>query len=299
MRQISLFDDFVTDEREDKTIRTDWLLIDGNNLLNRAFYATANNKFTAPDGTPTNAVSLFLRMALNYQKQFNTNIVVFFDKGKGFRKKLYPEYKEGRNETPELLERQFPVIREVLTSAGIPYFWNDDLEADDLIGAACNSLSGHKYILSNDKDLLQLIRNDVTVVVRRKNNEDILMTPHQFSLEWDELIPQQIVDIKSLAGDTSDNIKGVPGVGNKGALKIIKHFGCVEKIEMPFPKEIKRYEKKFDDNGMKEALFAKQLTTLKVDTPLQIKEYEINESGLIKICEKLAMKSIIDLIMYY
>jgi len=126
-----------------------------------------------------------------------------------------------------------------------------------------------------------------------------MMTPQQFSLEWDGLNPQQIVDIKALAGDDSDNIKGVNGIGDKGALGIIKHFGYIEQIVMPFPKEIKRYEKKFEGTGMSDALFAKELTTLKVDTPLQIKEYEINESGLIKICEKFAMKSIINLIMYY
>lgn len=166
------------------------------------------------------------------------------------------------------------------------------------IGAACNSLSGHKYILSNDKDLLQLVREDVTVVVR-KNKVDVMVTPHQFSLDWEGLNPPQIVDIKALAGDVSDNIIGVTGIGDKGALKIIKHFGCVEKIVMPFPKEIKRYEKKFEGSGMSDAFFAKKLTTLKVDTPLQIKEYEINESGLINICEKYAMKSIINLIMYY
>lgn len=298
MRQISFFDDVLKEEKKIEVSKKNWLLIDGNNLLNRAYYATANNIKLSPDGTPTNGVTQFLRMSLNYQKQFNANIVVFFDKGKGFRKKLYPAYKEGRNETPELLERQFPVIREVLTAAGIPYFWSDDLEADDLIGAACQSLIGHKYILSNDKDLLQLIREDVTVVVRRKS-DDVFITPQQFSLEWAALTPQQIVDIKALAGDTSDNIKGVPGIGDVGALKIIKHFGSVEKIKVPFPSEIKRYEKKFDDNGMNEALFAKKLTTLKVDTPLQIKEYEINETGLIKICERFAMKPIIDLIMYY
>lgn len=298
MRQISLFDGIFTEEKTGLTGRTSWLLIDGNNLLNRAYYATENNIKPSPDGTPTNGITQFLRMTLNYQKQFNANIVVFFDKGKGFRKKLYPAYKEGRNETPELLTQQFPVLREVLSAADIPYFWNDDLEADDLIGAACNSLSGQKYILSNDKDLLQLIRDDVTVVVR-KNKEDVLMTPQQFMFDWDGLIPQQVVDFKALAGDTTDNISGVTGIGDKGALKIIKHFGCVEKIVMPFPKEIKRYEKKFEGNGMKDALFAKKLTTLKVDTPLQIKEYEINETGLIKACEKLAMKSIINLIMYY
>lgn len=298
MIQISLFDDVCTEGNSQLKGKNNWLLIDGNNLLNRAYYATEKKMKPAPDGTFTNGVTMFLKMALNYQNQFNANIVVFFDKGKGFRKKLYPEYKEGRSETPIELVQQFPVIRDVLSAADIPYFWSDDLEADDLIGAACNSLIGHKYVLSNDKDLLQLISEDVTVVVRRKS-DDILMTPHQFALEWENLLPQQIVDIKALAGDTSDNIKGVSGVGDKGALGIVKHFGSVERIEKPFPKELKRYEKKFDGEGMNDAIFAKQLTTLKVDTPLQIKEYEINASGLIRICEKLEMKSVINLIMYY
>lgn len=292
MNQLSLFAEVELEERE---AYRNWVLIDGNNLMNRCYHATAKKIMKAPDGRPTNGVQLFIKMTLNYQEQYQANIAVFFDKGKGFRKKLYPEYKEGRKEKPEDLKLQFPVIREVLTAAGIPYFWNDELEADDLISAACNSLDGHKYIISNDADLLQVLREDVSVVVRKKNG-DVIMTPEIFRSEWQGLEPKQVVDIKAIAGDTSDNIPGVNGVGEVGAFNLIKHFGSVEAIQLPFPKGLGVSEKKFEDGVLEKALFWKQLTTLKSCTPLQIKEYEINKSGLVAISERLAMRSVINLV---
>lgn len=293
MEQISLFEEYLVDE---KPSYKNWLLIDGNNLLNRTYFATmSGKKLSAPDGRPTTAAVSFLRMMLNYQMQYKANIAVFFDKGKGFRKQLYPAYKEGRNETPELLVQQFPLMREILTAAEIPYFWNDELEADDLIGAACQSLTGHKYILSNDKDLLQLLKDDVSVIAR-KGSDDVVMTPALFIQDWEGLSAAQIVDIKALAGDSSDNIPGVQGIGDTGAIKIVKHFGTIENITFPFPSDLKRYEKKFEDGGMKNALFFKELTTLKVSAPLQLNIYNVNDKGLKAMCKTLAMKSIVDML---
>lgn len=292
MNQLALFD---VEELEEKETYFNWVLIDGNNLMNRCYHATANQNMTAPDGRPTNAVQLFVKMMLNYQKQYQANLAVFFDKGKGFRKKLYPEYKDGRKPKDDRLKLQFPLIREILTAAAIPYFWNDELEADDIISSACNSLPGHKYVISNDADLLQVIRDDVSVIVRKKK-DDVIMTPEVFRTEWDGLEPKQVVDIKALAGDSSDNIPGVVGIGDVGAFKLIKHFGKVENISLPFPKELKSNEKKFGEGVLEKAIFWKKLTTLVSNTPLQIKEYEINKKGLIAICEQLAMKSVINFV---
>ncbi|MBM7607259.1 DNA polymerase-1 [Lysinibacillus composti] len=292
LEQISLFDELIIEKKEGYS---NWVLVDGNNLLNRCYYPTENSNQSAPDGRPTNAVTLFVKMILGYQKDYSANIAVFFDKGKGFRKKLYPPYKEGRKETPERLKLQFPLIREVLAAASIPYFWDEQLEADDLIAAACKSLSGHKYVISNDKDLLQVLSDDVTVVVRN-GSKDKFMTPEQFALDWEGLEPKQICEIKALAGDSSDNIPGVVGIGDTGAMAIIKQFGCVENITLPLTNNLKRYDKKFEGSAMEDAKFFKELTTLKSCTPLQINKYEINKKGLYAISEQLAMRSIINLL---
>lgn len=297
MRQLTLFEVGNQEPNQERTAPTitkkNWILIDGNNLLNRAFYATKNNQLTAPDGTPTNAVTTALRMILNYIPIYNATPVVFFDKGKGFRKELYPAYKEGRSETPAELEPQFLILREILNTAAIPYFWDDSLEADDLIGAACNSLSGHKYIISNDKDLLQLIKPDVSVI-SRKEKEDVEITEEIFKELYEGLEPAQITDLKAIAGDNSDNIKGVPGVGDKGAMLLVKHYGSVECIAAvkEFPKELTRYGKKVLE-AQKEMLFCKKLTTLRTDKPLSLIHYEMDKELLIKACEKYEMRSII------
>lgn len=282
---------FITEKREYEN----WLLVDGNNLMNRCYYATANS-LSKDDKNPLNAVSGFLKSCFSYQKKYNANIIVFFDKGKGFRKRAFPQYKEGRNETPAQLEVQFPLIRELLNSANIPYYWSEQLEADDLICSACNCLNGHKYILSNDKDLIQVVREDVSVIVRKGKN-DVLMTPELFISEWEGLSPIQITDIKALAGDSSDNIPGVAGIGDKGALGIVKHFKSIENIQLPFPSNLKRYEKKFSEQGaFEDALFYKKLTTLVSHTKLEIKKYKVNTNRLLAHCQSLNLHSVVKLL---
>lgn len=296
MRQLSIFDITVEREKTEPTSQENWVLIDGDNLLNRAFHATSHNIKLSPDGRPTNGVSHFLTMLLNFKSKYNATPLVFFDKGKGFRKILYPDYKEGRSEKPAMLIPQFPLIREVLSAGGIPYFWDDELEADDLIASACQTLNGHKYIISNDKDLLQLVRDDVTVVAR-KSKDDVEITPSKFREMYEGLLPVQITDLKAIAGDNSDNIKGVKGVGDTGAMKFVKHYGNVEEIAKAteFPSEFSRYAKKMAA-GIDDMLFAKKLTTLVDNKSIQFNHYEVNKDGLSAICETLAMRSIIYLL---
>lgn len=134
MEQISMFDLLMDDKTELNVVQNeaaDWLFIDGNNLLNRAYYPTAKRLTTAPDGRYTNAVTLFLKMMLSYQKNLNVQVAVMFDDGKSFRKDIYPAYKEGRSETPAPLVEQFPLIREILNRAEIPVFMDSEFEADD------------------------------------------------------------------------------------------------------------------------------------------------------------------------
>lgn len=291
--QVSLFEE-ISDKKE-KPEYLNWLLVDGNNLMNRCYYATSAS---LPEDIvrPTNAVSGFIKSILAYQERYAANIVVLFDEGKGFRKRLFPEYKEGRSEKPEHLKSQFPIMKDLLDWANIPYFWSEQVEADDLISSAVNGLEGHKYVVSNDKDLLQILRDDVSIIVRR-GKEDVIMTPQLFTEEWGGLMPMQIVDIKALAGDDSDNIPGVQGVGDKGALNLIQHFQSVEKICLPFPANLKRYEKKFDESGMKTAEFFKKLTTLVSNTPIPLNKYDVNIARLITRCQAYEMKSVVTLLL--
>lgn len=272
-----------------------WLLVDGNNLMNRCYYAT-NASLSEDVVRPTNACSGFIKACLNYQEKYQANIVVFFDEGKGFRKRIYPAYKEGRNETPKHLKSQFPIIKELLDHASIPYFWSTQVEADDLISSACNSLGGHKYIVSNDKDLLQVLRDDVSIIVRRGKN-DVVMTPELFREEWDGLEPSQIVDFKAIAGDSSDNLTGVAGIGEKGALKLVQHFKTIEQISLPFPSSLKRYEKYFDGEGMNVAAFFKKITTLISSSPITLSKYDVNIERLTSRCEYYEMKSLVSQLM--
>lgn len=272
-----------------------WLLVDGNNLMNRCYYATSAS-LSDDVVQPTNACNGFVKACLAYKEKFQANIVVFFDEGKGFRKRLYPAYKEGRPETPVHLKSQFPIIKDLLDWANIPYFWSEQVEADDLISSACNSLDGHKYVVSNDKDLLQVLRDDVSIIVRRGKN-DVIMTPELFREEWEGLEPRQIIDFKALAGDDSDNLTGVVGIGNKGALNLIKQFQTIEQINVPFPDKLKRYEKYFNGDGEKVAAFFKKLTTLISTTPISLIKYDVNIERLITRCQYYEMKSLVTQLM--
>lgn len=270
-----------------------WLLVDGNNLLNRAYYATAQKLTTAPDGRYTNAVTLFMKMLLSYKKSLNAYVAVMFDEGKSYRKDKYPVYKDGRNETPAPLKEQFPLIKEVLEAAEIPVFTNPIYEADDLIASAAQQVKGNVYILSNDRDLYQLISERVTVIVR-KHKEDVYMNPTNFASEFDGLQPIQIIDLKALEGDKSDNIPGVVGIGEKGAIALIKAFTSIEKlVEVDeFPTSLQRYQSKLK-SGKENAVFFKELTTLHTDIPISLKDYEMNRQACITICETLSIHSVI------
>jgi len=123
------------------------------------------------------------------------------------------------------------------------------------------------------------------------------MTPELFREEWEGLEPQQIVDFKALAGDSSDNLTGVAGIGDKGALKIVQHFKTIEKIALPFPSNLKRYEKYFQGDGINVAGFFKKITTLISSTPITLSKYDVNIERLIARCEHYGMKSVVSTLM--
>lgn len=209
------------------------VLIDGNSIAYRAFFALpllSNSK-----GVHTNAIYGFAMMLNKIVKDEQpTHILVAFDAGKTtFRHESYKEYKGTRQKTPPELSEQFSYVRELLKAYGIPYYELENYEADDIIGTLSREAEKEEFIIkvySGDKDLTQLATDKTTVCITRKGITDIEEYTPEHIQEKYGLTPHQIVDMKGLMGDTSDNIPGVPGIGEKTAIKLLKQFHTVEEL---------------------------------------------------------------------
>ena len=275
------------------------LLADGNSMLFRGYYATAYGmRMTAPDGTPTNAVFAFANML---QKAIDLispdSILVAFDAGKHtFRHDIYPEYKGGRKPAPDDLVPQFKLARDYLDAFNIRWAEMPDIEADDLIGTMSDNQEGYEsIILTSDHDLLQLIDEDTTVLLMKKGITD--MDEMTVSSLKDEMgiSPIQITDLKGLMGDSSDNYPGIPGVGEKTALKLLYEYGSVENV-LDHAAEIKgKLGEKIRDNK-ESALLSKRLATIKKDVSLNISAescaFDPNYISLTEYLLSLGMRTI-------
>lgn len=211
------------------------ILVDGNNLLFRSYFATAytGNIMRNKDGFPTNGLYGFVNMMNKIITEENPKyIMVAFDIGKTFRHDKYAEYKGGRNETPDELKIQFPVAKKILNAMGIKYFEIEGYEADDIIGTFAKKVDETEgyiaTIVSSDKDLLQLISDKVEVKLL-KTKDHIRMTKEEFKNIYG-IEPIRMIDLKSLMGDSSDNIPGVKGIGEKTALKLLQDYGTLDNI---------------------------------------------------------------------
>ena len=236
------------------------IVIDGNSLLFRAFYATyydPSNIMRTKSGQATNAIFAFSNMisSLLTNLKKGDGIFVGFDAGKHtFRHQEYKDYKANRPELPKDLITQFPIARELLDKLNIVHYECDNLEADDICGIIANKAQkeGYKvYIYTSDKDYLQLIDENITIELIKKGLKDIKeMTPQTFKEEWG-FDPIQITDYKGLRGDDSDNLKGIPGVGDKTAKQLISQFGDLESIIQNADTKTKvgRNIIEFQDNG--------------------------------------------------
>ncbi|MDD3453059.1 MAG: DNA polymerase I [Bacilli bacterium] len=250
------------------------VLIDGNNLLYRSYFATAynGNFMKNSKGFPTNGLFGFNNMINKIiLEEKPVYIMVAFDKGKTFRHDKYENYKGGREETPEELKIQFPKAKELLTYMGIKYYETDNYEADDIIGTFaeyCNNDDDYQgLIVSSDKDLLQLISRDVEIKLL-KSKDYIRYDLNSFIKEYN-MTPDKIVDLKALMGDSSDNIPGVKGIGEKTALKLLQDYksldGVYENINKLTPK---LQEKLIADKD--NAYMSYDLATIYKKVPLEI-----------------------------
>lgn len=247
------------------------VLIDGNNLMFRSYYATAyaGNLMKNSKGFVTNALYGFTNMMnkIIHEEEFSY-ILVAFDKGKTFRHDTYSLYKAGRIETPADLKNQFPKAKEMLDAMGIKWYETDGYEADDIIGTLSKMATDNDYetlIVSSDRDLLQLINDKVTVKLL-KTKDYIMMTRDAFVSEYN-LEPIKIIDLKGLQGDKSDNIPGVKGIGEKTALKLLQDYGSLENIYVNID-NIKGKVKENLINYKDDAFASKQLATIYKEVPL-------------------------------
>lgn len=250
------------------------VLVDGNNLLFRSYYATlyTGNIMRNKDGFPTNGVYGFVNMInkiVNDEKP--EYMMVAFDIGKTFRHEKYERYKDGRKETPDDLKVQFPIAKKILAAMGIKYLECAGYEADDIIGTVsmwCEKDPEYEaLIVSSDKDLLQLI-SDKTMVKLLKTKDYIMMDRKTFN-ETYGFEPIHMIDLKALMGDASDNIPGVRGIGEKGAIKLVSEYTTIENIYANI-NNIKGATQTKLIEGKDDAYYSKDLVTIYREVPLDV-----------------------------
>ncbi|MTD38669.1 DNA polymerase I [Erwinia sp. CPCC 100877] len=263
------------------------LLVDGNSVAFRAFFALHNSleRFKNKNGLHTNAIYAFNNMFENVMTKENpTHVLVAFDAGKTtFRTEFYPEYKAGRSKTPGEFKEQMPYIRELLTGLGVKYYELDNYEADDIIGTLANKVSKEEFdvvVLSGDRDLTQLATDSIKVDITIKGVSDIeSYTPEHVAEKYDGLTPKQIIDMKGLAGDTSDNIPGVTKIGEKTAIKLLKEYGSVEGIYENIDKLKASKMKENLINDKEQAFMSKRLATIDTNSPVEVNIEELKYEG--------------------
>ncbi len=278
------------------------VLLDGNSLAYRAFFALP--LLTNDNGIHTNAVYGFTMMLQNIlADEKPTHILVAWDAGKTtFRHKTYGEYKGGRQKTPPELSEQFPYLRKLLDAYNIPQYELDQYEADDIIGTLSkigDADEAEVVVISGDKDLTQLASGHTTVFITRKGMTDIEKYTPEHVMEKYGIEPHQIIDMKGLMGDASDNIPGVPGVGEKTALKLLVEYGSIENVYKSLGNiTAKKLNQNLTEN-QEQAFMSKELATIEVNAPITISVNELTYNGpdmekVIGIYQELKFKTLLE-----
>lgn len=254
------------------------LLVDGNSVAFRAFFALHQSldRFKNANGLHTNALYAFHNMFTKVmEKEKPTHILVAFDAGKTtFRTQMYAEYKGGRAKTPTEFKEQLPYLRELLDAFGVKHYELPNYEADDIIGTFAQRADKESFdvvILTGDRDLTQLADEHIKVDITVKGVSEIeAYTPESIAEKYQGLVPKQIIDMKGLAGDSSDNIPGVTKIGEKTAIKLLNQFGSVEGIyeHLDELKPSKMKENLINDKD--QAFLSKTLATINTDAPVDL-----------------------------
>ena len=257
------------------------ILIDGNNIAYRAFYAIPDSISTS-SGIITNAVLGFTNMLLKLiEEQHPDTIVCAFDsKIPTFRHKIFDRYKINRKKMPTELSSQFPLIKEVLDAFNIIYLEKDGFEADDILAGIVNSIKdefNQIIIVTGDKDILQLVSGNIKVMAIKKGITDTVIFDRLKVEEKFGVKPENMKDLLALMGDNSDNIPGVPGIGPKTARLLVKKYGCLEEIYKNINKVDNPRLRELLTNNKNLAELSKELTTLKIAQDTDVSEF-INKS---------------------
>ena len=259
------------------------VLVDGNNLLFRSYYATAytGNIMKNKEGFPTNALYGFVNMINKIINEEEPKyMMVAFDIGKTFRHESYEDYKGGREATPDDLKKQFPVAKKILTAMGIKFFELEGYEADDIIGTFAKEVDIYNdfiaTIVSSDKDLLQLISDDVEVKLL-KSKDYIRMNKETF-YETYGIEPIKMIDLKALMGDSSDNIPGVKGIGEKTAIKLLQEYDNLDNL-FNYLDNLSASVKNKLSTDKDNAYMSRELATINKSIPMEVNLDDITYTG--------------------
>ncbi|MEY3989922.1 MAG: hypothetical protein RI985_1003, partial [Chloroflexota bacterium] len=261
------------------------MLIDGHALAFRAFYALAEQGLRTSNGEPTYAIFGFASIMLNAIKEHQpSHIAVSFDIGRTFRDDLYADYKAGRGETPAEFHPQLEHIKQMMRAFSIPIYVAEGFEADDVLGTLARQATQQgieTLILTGDSDTLQLVDEQVHVLLANPFGQRMTSIEYDHAKvveRYDGLQPHQLADLRGLKGDSSDNIPGVKGIGEKGAITLLNLFGTVENIYANFENVPNRY-KKVLDGQLEAALFSKTLATIVTDAPVMLQLDDCDITG--------------------
>lgn len=253
------------------------VLIDGNSLINRAFYATP--PLSAKDGTPTNAVYAFVNMLVRIIGDIKPRymLVAFDRKEPTFRHQMYADYKGTRKPMPEDLRPQIDLMKKVLDTMGISRYEQAGIEADDIIGSMAKRYKGDTIIITGDKDSFQLVDETTSVYFTRRGITETEIYSNENFKEKTGIEPIQIIDLKSMMGDSSDNIPGIAGVGEKTALSLVEKYGSLENLYSHIDELSGKLKEKVE-NSKDIAYLSKTLATINVKLDIPVKDEDMGYS---------------------
>lgn len=279
------------------------VILDGNSLLYRAYFSM--RLLTNSEGLHTNALYGFTNMLIKIKEDYKPDyIVVAFDKkGPTFRHTEYTEYKAGRKKMPPELAEQFPIAKDILRKFSISIFEKEGFEGDDLIGTLsvfADKNNIETFIITGDRDALQLATDNVKVVLTKKGLTEVQVYDKDKFIEEFNITPNEFIDVKGLMGDTSDNIPGVPGIGEKTAFKLIQEYGTIENLLDNIDKVSGKKLKENLTEYKEQAIMSKKLATIILDAPINLNLEEIKSKsdldveGLREIFLRLQFKNILN-----
>lgn len=293
----------TNDQKKDKKTL---FLLDGHSITHRAFYALP--LLTNDEGQYTNAVFGFIRMLFSLTDEWNPDrmVVTFDKKAPTFRHEEYEEYKANRKKMPEELVPQIPMLQQTLAKLEIPIIAQEGYEADDLLGTLSKQAAAQDYdvyIITGDRDALQLVSENVKVMYTRKGLSDLVIYDLEKIFDKYELPPEKLIDMKGLMGDSSDNIPGVPGIGEKTAIKLLKQFDSIDEvlnnIDQVSGKKRKENLRKFSDQAKMSYRLAKIKRDVAVDLDFDKCRIDLYDDGeVVEHFKKLGFSSLLDRFEY-